>query len=111
MMIGVGARGLGLVEQTLRNWVKAAERVKLNPPGRKVVTPELIENCWDNALTKSFFNSYKSEQCTWHPPRNERRSHCRWLRLHRAVLQSQAQALRARLHLAALPERLEQQSA
>ena len=31
--IGAVARELGLVEQTLRNWVKAAERGKLNPPG------------------------------------------------------------------------------
>ena len=37
------ARELGLVEQTLRNWVKAAEQGKLNPPGSKVVTPERME--------------------------------------------------------------------
>lgn len=29
---GAVARELGLVGQTLRNWVKAAERGKLNPP-------------------------------------------------------------------------------
>jgi transposase len=41
--IGVVARELGLVEQTLRNWVKAAERGKLNPPGAKIITPEQME--------------------------------------------------------------------
>jgi len=37
------ARDLGLVEQTLRNWVKAAAKGELNPPGGKVVTPEQME--------------------------------------------------------------------
>ena len=37
------AEELGLVEQTLRNWVKAAEQGKLNPPGGKVVTAEQME--------------------------------------------------------------------
>ena len=37
------ARELGLVEQTLRNWVKAAKVGKLNPPGTKAVTPEQME--------------------------------------------------------------------
>lgn len=37
------ARELGLVEQTLRNWVKAAKSGKLNPPGTKAVTPEQME--------------------------------------------------------------------
>jgi transposase len=37
------ARELGLVEQTLRNWVKAAKRGKLNPPGTQAVTPEQME--------------------------------------------------------------------
>jgi transposase len=36
------ARELGLVEQTLRNWVKAADKGKLNPGG-KSVTPEQME--------------------------------------------------------------------
>ena len=43
MTIGAVAKELGLVEQTLRNWVKAAEQGKLNPPGGKVVTPEQME--------------------------------------------------------------------
>jgi len=43
LTIGAVARELGLVEQTLRNWVKAAEQGKLNPPGGKVVTPEQME--------------------------------------------------------------------
>jgi integrase len=33
------AKELGLVEQTLRNWVKAAEAEKLNGPGTKPITP------------------------------------------------------------------------
>ena len=41
--IGAVARDLGLVEQTLRNWVKAAKAGKLNPPGAKTVTPEQME--------------------------------------------------------------------
>lgn len=43
MTIGAVARELGLVEQTLRNWVKAAERGKLNPAGAKGVAPEQME--------------------------------------------------------------------
>ena len=41
--IGAVARDLGLIEQTLRNWVKAAKAGKLNPPGAKKVTPEQME--------------------------------------------------------------------
>ena len=41
--IGVVAKGLGLVEQTLRNWVKAAKAGKLHSPGAKVITPEEME--------------------------------------------------------------------
>ena len=37
------AKELGLVEQTLRNWVKAAEAGKLNGPGAKPITPEQME--------------------------------------------------------------------
>jgi transposase len=38
--IGAVARELGLIEQTLRNWVKAAAAGKLNGPGGKVVTAQ-----------------------------------------------------------------------
>ena len=41
--VGVAARELGLVEQTLRNWVKAAAVGKLSGPGAKPVTPEQME--------------------------------------------------------------------
>ncbi len=41
--IVVAARDLGLVEQTLRNWVKAAAAGKLMAPGAKPVTPEQME--------------------------------------------------------------------
>jgi hypothetical protein len=34
------ARELGLVDQTQRNWVKAAKKGRLNAPGGKAVTPE-----------------------------------------------------------------------
>ncbi len=40
---GAAAKELGLNEQTLRNWVKAAEAGKLNGPGAKPVTPEQME--------------------------------------------------------------------
>lgn len=41
--VRVAARELGLVEQTLRNWVKAAAAGKLTAPGTKPVTPEQME--------------------------------------------------------------------
>lgn len=41
--IVVAARDLGLVEQTLRNWVKAAKAGKLNPGGAKQITAEQME--------------------------------------------------------------------
>jgi transposase len=41
--VGAVARDLGLVEQTLRNWVKAAAAGKLNGAGSKAVTPEEME--------------------------------------------------------------------
>jgi transposase len=41
--IGAVARELGLIEQTLRNWVKAAAAGKLNGPGTKEVTAEQME--------------------------------------------------------------------
>lgn len=41
--IGAVARELGLIEQTLRNWVKAAAAGKLNGAGAKMVTPEQME--------------------------------------------------------------------
>ena len=37
------SRELGLVEQTLRNWVKAAKSGKLKTEGGKAVTPEQME--------------------------------------------------------------------
>lgn len=41
--IVVAAKELGLVEQTLRNWVKNAGAGKLNGAGVKPVTPEQME--------------------------------------------------------------------
>ena len=41
--IGVAARELGLVAQTLRNWVKASAAGQLNAPGSKPVTDEQME--------------------------------------------------------------------
>jgi transposase len=41
--VAVAARELGLVEQTLRNWVKAVAGGKLNAAGAKPVTPEQME--------------------------------------------------------------------
>ncbi len=41
--IGVVAKELGLSDQTVRNWVKAADAGKLNRGGAKAVTPEQME--------------------------------------------------------------------
>jgi transposase len=41
--IGAVAKELGLIDQTLRNWVKAAEVGKLTGAGSKVVTQEQME--------------------------------------------------------------------
>ena len=41
--MGRVAEELGLVEQTLRNWVKAAKAGKLNPAGANAITPEQME--------------------------------------------------------------------
>jgi transposase len=40
---GAAAKELGLIEQTLRNWVKAAAAGRLNGAGAKVVRPEQRE--------------------------------------------------------------------
>ena len=40
---GAVAKDLGLIEQTLRNWVKAFDAGKLNGPGARKVTPEEME--------------------------------------------------------------------
>ncbi len=41
--MGAVAKELGLIEQTLRNWVKAAKAGKLHPPGARTITPEEME--------------------------------------------------------------------
>jgi len=41
--VGAVAKDLGLIEQTLRNWVKASAAGKLSGAGGKVVTPEQME--------------------------------------------------------------------
>ena len=43
MTAGAAAKELGLIEHTLRNWVKAAAAGRLNGAGAKVVTPEQME--------------------------------------------------------------------
>lgn len=43
LTVGAAAKELGLIEQTLRNWVKAAGAGKLNGAGAKPVTPEQME--------------------------------------------------------------------
>jgi transposase-like protein len=40
---GALARGLGLVEQSLRSWVEAAKAGKLHEPGATTATPEQME--------------------------------------------------------------------
>ena len=41
--VGAVCKDLGLSDQTLRNWVKAAAAGRLNGAGAKVVTPEEME--------------------------------------------------------------------
>ena len=41
--VSVVCKELGLSDQTVRNWVKAAEEGKLNGSGGRVVTPEEME--------------------------------------------------------------------
>lgn len=41
--IGAVAKELGLIDQTLRNWVKAHDAGKLNGPGSRKVTLEEME--------------------------------------------------------------------
>ncbi len=41
--ISAVAKDLGLIDQTLRNWVKADAAGKLNGPGAKLVTPGQME--------------------------------------------------------------------
>ena len=41
--IGVVVKELGLADQTLRNWIRAAKAGKLKGAGSKVVTPEQME--------------------------------------------------------------------
>jgi transposase len=43
LTVGAAARELGLIDQTLRNWVKAADAGKLDGAGTKPVTPEQME--------------------------------------------------------------------
>ncbi len=43
LSVGAAAKELGLVEQTLRNWVKSAAAGTLNGAGARPVTPEQME--------------------------------------------------------------------
>jgi len=43
LSIGAVAKELGMDEQTLRNWVKAAAAGKLTGAGARIVTPEQME--------------------------------------------------------------------
>lgn len=43
LTVGAAARELGLIDQTLRNWVKAADAGELDGAGTKPVTPEQME--------------------------------------------------------------------
>ncbi len=60
---GAVAKELGLIEQTLRNWVKAFDAGKLNGPGTKQVTPEqmaLPSACRESAAQTGERNPKKS---------------------------------------------------
>jgi transposase len=43
LTVGAAARELGLIDQTLRHWVKAADAGKLGGAGVRPVTPEQME--------------------------------------------------------------------
>ena len=43
LTVGAAARELGLIDQTLRHWVKAADAGKLSGAGIRPVTPEQME--------------------------------------------------------------------
>ena len=43
LTVGAAARELGWIDQTLRNWVKAADAGKLGGAGVRPVTPEQME--------------------------------------------------------------------
>ena len=43
LTVGAAARELGLIDQTLRNWVKAADAGKLSGADTKPITPEQME--------------------------------------------------------------------
>lgn len=43
LTVGAAARELGLIDQTLRNWVKAADAGKQGYAGVRPVTPEQME--------------------------------------------------------------------
>lgn len=80
--IAAVVKELGLGDQALRNWGKAAAQGKLLGAGSKAVTPEAMElyrlraegsmsrkgNCWESehcsdAPAESWFNSFKNERC------------------------------------------------
>ena len=43
LTVGAAARELGLIDQTLRNWVKAADAGQLSGADTKPITPEQME--------------------------------------------------------------------
>ena len=68
---GAVAKELGIVEQTLRNWVKAAAKGKLNGAGSRTVMPEEMESSrlWvDNARLKRELEIEKIRQPGLPPP-------------------------------------------
>ena len=66
------AEELGLVEQTLRNWVKAAKAGKLNPAGAKQITAEQMELSRLAALSCKGFEAVRRIPTPKSPPRRVR---------------------------------------
>jgi transposase len=60
---GAVAKDLGLVEQTLRNWVKAADSWKLAKSGGKVITPEQMELSWLRAENIRLKRDFPPNDC------------------------------------------------
>jgi len=71
--VGAVAKEMGLVEQTLRNWVKQFDADRGSQYASHAFQEKLAEygmlcsmsrkgNCWDNAPIESWFNSFKNER-------------------------------------------------
>lgn len=114
---GALSKGLGVSEQTVRNWVEAAAAGRLNKPGGKVVTPEQIElsRLFDEPQggllgqrpDRKLVRRFQERARAWGALRDTGRDDRHNVRVHRGVLQPETAALDAGLQVAdAVLERL-----